>query len=68
MVISGVFALLLLITAIPMIVYAGEWREEVEDEDGVTKETLEKIPPALEAAAVCHLHELDILTSDRKIL
>ena len=49
---SGVFAVLLFITGIPLAVYANEWDDEVEAADDSLEDTLRKIPPALRAAAV----------------
>ena len=49
---SGTIALLLFITGIPLAVYANEWDDEVKAADSDVKDTLERIPPALRAAAV----------------
>ena len=45
-------ALLLLVTGIPLVVYANEWDDEVKAADDDLEGSLERIPPALRAAAV----------------
>ena len=49
---SGVFAVLLFITGIPLAVYASEWDDELDDAPSIIKDSLKKLPPSLRAASV----------------
>ena len=52
MAVSGVFAVLLFITGIPLAVYASEWDDELDDAPSIIKDSLKKLPPSLRAASV----------------
>lgn len=49
---SGAFAVLLLITAAILAVYADDWDDEVSAADNSLKGSIDKIPPSLRAATV----------------